>query len=144
MQSFIADFTQNRVHHNNQSDGYISFPDRSLPSGADTFINSAVFNTFCVPGTKYPSIIPKAIANKIHNANLSKKDRLLSTLSVFVSKTDGSPINKIKRGARNPVFQHLVGLSISQGHFLLILRLLGRVLVPGLVVLTLSVIATGG
>ena len=78
MQRLILDLAQDRIHHDQQADRYclvsrsVFFANHPqlnhLPIGTDTPTNFPFCNASPVLGTKFPRMIPIAIASKIHKA----------------------------------------------------------------------------
>ena len=94
VKGFVADFTQYRVHHNEQSDscGQILAGESSRrkrlccsPIGTDTPTNFPFCKASPIFGTKFPKIIPMTIANKIQRASSRSSRPKLLNADVFVT-----------------------------------------------------------
>lgn len=100
MQTLKAHFAENGIHHYKQANSYESvLADGNrqcrevvepLPIGTETPTNFPLCNAGPVLGTKFPKIIPIAMARKIHTArNRSKRPRFLKAESFFCGESDG-------------------------------------------------------
>ncbi len=84
MESLEADFAENRVHHDQKSDGWfryqrlmtVSRDEIDIPIGRLTPTNCPFCNAGPVEGTRFPNIMPMAMASRIHiTRNRSRNDR---------------------------------------------------------------------
>lgn len=109
MQALKAHFAENGIHHDKQANSYESvLADRNrqcreivepLPIGTETPTNFPLCNAGPVLGTKFPKIIPIAMARKIHTArNRSKRPRFLKAEFFFCGESDGLACFSISLG----------------------------------------------
>lgn len=100
MQALKAHFAENGIHHDKQTNSYESALAhinrqcrgivKTLPIGTETPTNFPLCNAGPVLGTKFPNIMPIAMARKIHTArNRSKRPRFLKAESFFCGESDG-------------------------------------------------------
>lgn len=109
MEGLVADFAEDGIHHDEETDGYKDFMSVSyyegetvhyedLPMGMETPTNFPLSNAGPVEGTKFPRMIPMAMARKIHSARKRSshpRDLNADTFWDFSSSLGGGTLSMV-------------------------------------------------